>query len=208
MRTSANINQSTEVWHPNIDSVCTEVASTCLDCQRLKYSGVKHLAQTLKVEVQYPGQLVAVDLLMVPRSYQGYIGILGAIDHYSTFTVIALIKNKSGLEVARALERHVLPAFAFKITSLLSDNGREFAAGVFEKVLERYNIKHIFTTAYHSQSNGAIERFNRTFLQLLRSQVSDMTTWSDECFYVMNVYNNTLHEERPRENFFYNGSTK
>ena len=60
---------------------------------------------------------------------------------------------------------------------------------------QKYNINHVYSTAYHSQGNGSVERFNKTFLQLLRSRTQDITTWPDECAYCMNIYNNTLHQE-------------
>ena len=47
--------------------------------------------------------------------------------------------------------------------SLISDNGAEFTAKHWTDYLSRMGIKHVRCTPQHPESNGKIERFNRTF---------------------------------------------
>ena len=54
-------------------------------------------------------------------------------------------------------------------TTLISDNGGEFASAVFVEFCRRYGINHKFTTPYHPSSNGFVERFHRTLKQSLRA---------------------------------------
>jgi transposase InsO family protein len=52
--------------------------------------------------------------------------------------------------------------------SLLTDNGPQFTAKFFQAVCSELGIRKIFTTAYHPQTNGQVERYNRTILASLR----------------------------------------
>ena len=45
---------------------------------------------------------------------------------------------------------------------LQSDNGREFVKRILDAYLININIKHALGSLYHSQSQGAIEAFNKT----------------------------------------------
>jgi len=48
---------------------------------------------------------------------------------------------------------------------LLSDNGSGFKGSVLEDYLSMHGIKHIFGKPYHPQTQGKVERFNRTIKQ-------------------------------------------
>jgi transposase InsO family protein len=45
---------------------------------------------------------------------------------------------------------------------LISDNGSQFISKDFEELLALLEVDHTFTSANHPQSNGKLERFNRT----------------------------------------------
>lgn len=58
--------------------------------------------------------------------------------------------------------------------SLLSDNENQFVSKFFQNVCRILGIKNLFTTTYHPQLNGQVERFNRTILAALRHYVVDL----------------------------------
>jgi hypothetical protein len=51
---------------------------------------------------------------------------------------------------------------------ILSDNGPEFVAKVVDDALRSRYVYHLVSTPYHPQTNGVVERFNRSLLELLR----------------------------------------
>ena len=53
---------------------------------------------------------------------------------------------------------------------LLSDNGGQFTAKFFQDVCAILGVRKLLTTAYHPQTNGQVERFNRTILAGLRRE--------------------------------------
>ena len=52
---------------------------------------------------------------------------------------------------------------------LVSDNGPHFTAREFADFVCDNGIRHIRTAPYHPASNGAIERFIRTFKQAMKA---------------------------------------
>ena len=56
--------------------------------------------------------------------------------------------------------------------TIISDEGSHFANKVFDKIMGRYEIKHIMILAYHSQTNGQAEISNREIKKILEKTVS------------------------------------
>ena len=50
---------------------------------------------------------------------------------------------------------------------ILSDRGTHFTAKVIQSLTDKFRIKHQLSTPYHPQTNGAVERFNRTLAETL-----------------------------------------
>ena len=56
--------------------------------------------------------------------------------------------------------------------TLISDNGKQFAAKFFQAVYSLLGLSNIFTSTYHPQTNGEVERYNRTILAILWNYVN------------------------------------
>ncbi|KAL1277255.1 hypothetical protein QQF64_023928 [Cirrhinus molitorella] len=55
-----------------------------------------------------------------------------------------------------------------------SDQGSNFTSHFFSQVLKHLHIKHNKASAYHAQSQGALERFHQTLKSLLRAYCTEM----------------------------------
>lgn len=65
---------------------------------------------------------------------------------------------------------------------------------MFSNCCKLLKIQKIHTTAYHPQSNGALERSHRTLAEYLRHYVDDKKgNWDEYTAYAMFVYNSTPH---------------
>ena len=77
---------------------------------------------------------------------------------------------------------------------LLSDNGTQFTARFFQNICRILGIRNVFTTTYHPQANGQVERFNRTLTSALRKYVGehpkDWDLFSDAMTF---AYNTQVH---------------
>ena len=50
-----------------------------------------------------------------------------------------------------------------------SDLGSNFMSNIFKQVVTELGIKHYTSSAYHSESQGALERFHQTLKNLMRT---------------------------------------
>ena len=77
---------------------------------------------------------------------------------------------------------------------ILTDNGTQFNAKVFLAVFRELGIAKIFTTAYHPQTNGQVERFNRTIINSLRGYVERrQNDWDEYTSAITFGYNCRVH---------------
>ena len=64
--------------------------------------------------------------------------------------------------------------------SLLTEIGLQFTAKFFQTACVELGIAKGFTTAYHPQTNGQVERYKRTILAALRAYVANrQDDWDD-----------------------------
>lgn len=63
---------------------------------------------------------------------------------------------------------------------LLSDRASEFTAKVAQDVYRMMGAKKRFTSSFHPQTNGCVERLNHTICQMLSHVVSSQQTDWDE----------------------------
>jgi len=137
---------------------------------------------------------LAIDLLgPLPRTPEGYEYILVICDRFTKITRAVPLRDITALDVHSAfldtwVASYVLP------DSMLSDNGPQFAAVLWQGVLKVLGIDTNYATPYHPQSNGQVERFNKTLVKQFRHYVSEhVVTWSRYLSLVVTAYNSQVH---------------
>ncbi len=150
----------------------------CLSCAETKGTTTK--APILEYPLPAgPLDVVGIDLLQLPRSIQSSIYVLVCVDHFSRFTVLAPLPNKSATTVAHATVSLLICPYTTPRV-LLSDNGTEFKSQVLREICTRFNIQQTFITSHHPASNGLVERTNRKILEILRRLADHLQeTWED-----------------------------
>ena len=101
------------------------------------------------------------------------------------------------LLVEEFISRHGVPL------ELLSDRGPSFLSKLLLAVCEFMGVKKVNTSAYHPQSDGLVERFNRTLTDMLAKSVSTGTSdWDDKLPYVLFSYRASLQSSTGESPFF------
>ncbi|XP_046868432.1 uncharacterized protein LOC124461845 [Drosophila willistoni] len=93
------------------------------------------------------------------------------MDYFTKWPECAAIPDQTAETVARALVQEVFRRFGVPFV-LHSDQGRNFEAGVFQACMRLMTVEKTRTTPLHPQSDGMVERFNRTLLDYLAKFVS------------------------------------
>ena len=181
------------VFHPVLGKVIADVTRTCDHCQRSKSYAVRPTPPTLKISSQKPFEKVHVDVLQLPCTKYGFKYVLNAVDQCSKWLASQPLKDKSSSTVGNAFLK-ILSGFPSLPNTVISDNGGEFTGEPFHNLLSQYNIKHILITPYSPQSNGLVERINRTLMNIL-SGLCLPSDWYSSLGKAVITYNNTYHKE-------------
>ena len=96
--------------------------------------------------------------------------------------------------VARILVDEVITRFGIP-ERIHSDQGAQFESNLFSELCKLLQIEKTRTTPYHPQSDGMVERFNRTLTKMISMFVDDNhRNWDEQIPYVMMAYRATEHE--------------
>uniref|UniRef100_A0A6A7FXQ6 RNA-directed DNA polymerase n=1 Tax=Hirondellea gigas TaxID=1518452 RepID=A0A6A7FXQ6_9CRUS len=158
--------RATEAWFwINMTTDIKQYVKTCIQCQKRNYSNQIVAPMGDFPAISRPLDRVGVDLMELPPDDRGHRYVLTIVDHFSRYVVAYPLKNKSTEEVTQAFASF-MPTYGV-IRSVISDRGTEFTSRLFTEVCKRLDITFYHTTAYHPQSNGLTERYNRTLKQAL-----------------------------------------
>jgi len=157
------------------------------------------------INADYPGYLFCQDTF-----YVGTIKGLGriyqqtGIDAYSNFGFAKVYQDKMVTSSIDFLKTKVLPVyqgFHIPLERILTDNGKEYTTHwvcgkhEYEKFLEQNRIRHTRIKPRSPQSNGMVERFNRTLLEefyqiaMIKKLYSSLSELQDDLDQFIAYYN-------------------
>ena len=123
------------------------------------------------VESRRPGELLSQDTFYVGRlKGVGKVYLHAVVDTFSSYAFGYLHTSKQPEAAALVVHNDVMPfyqAHDLTVGAILTDNGREFCGTEthpYELYLSLNEIEHRRTKVRSPQTNGFIERFNRTVL--------------------------------------------
>ena len=166
------------VWPHMHESVRTRL-NKCAVCA-VHYRKPDHVTMGDMPLPASPMQIVALDLIgpFVASSNDNKY-VLTVIDHCTGWAEAYPIPNKRSQTTEQVFHNRFVAAHGCPEV-LVSDNGCEFTAKHWTSYLDRMGIKHVRCTPQHPQSNGKIERFNRTFKEMLAKAVNNAPgDWED-----------------------------
>ena len=178
--------------------------SHCKECQRRKH--VPQLPPGHLVPIPpaaAPFHRVGIDLLgRFPKSTTGNRWIIVCTDYLTRYAVTKPVPTAEAPEIAKFLvEDIILKHGAPRV--MISDRGKVFQSKLVSEVMSRCNIVHRMTTAYHPQTNGLTERFNKTLADMLSMYVDvEQKDWDTILPVVTFAYNTARQDTTGFTPFF------
>lgn len=169
------------------------------------------------IVTKHTGELVAVDTFFVGvLKGVGKVYLQSVIDCHSRYAWGRLYTSKLPVTAVHILNEDVLPFFEqhqAKVTTILSDNGREFCgrpdSHPYELFLQLEEIEHRKTAVRRPQSNGFIERLHRTLLDE-HFRIEGRKKWYEsveEMQKDLDAYLEHYNNKRPHQGRNMNGKT-
>ena len=193
-------------WWPGMQAATQQFISNCLTCQKSKNppAFIRHHAPQQRFMIpDTPNERVHLDLFgPLQTSSKGHKFVLVITDAFTKYAVLVPIPTKSAESVAKAFFDHWIAYFSCpKI--IVSDNGKEFSNKIADTLCSHFNIKHVFTSVAHPQTNSQAESFNRSIIKYMRAMLQNNTLeWERWITPLQIAYNSRVHEAIKQTPFF------
>ena len=101
------------------------------------------------------------------RQRVGYAYIHSVVDDHSRLAYSEVLSDERATTVVGFWSRAVawLTAHGVPVQAVLTDNGPAYRSADFARACSTAAVTHRFTRPYRPQTNGKVERFNRTLLE-------------------------------------------
>jgi transposase InsO family protein len=182
-------------WNNMISDISNYIQS-CLRCNQnnpIRRKPPGHLKPIEPPEGVW--QLLAMDFHgpITPTSRSGNKYIISLTDILSKFVITKAVRDCTTDTAARFLQEDVICKYGTP-KCILTDNGTHFTSTMMKTLLQRLGITHLYSTPYHPQTNGQIERFNSTMDAKIASLSNQSRSdWDDQLPFVTFNYNATVH---------------
>ena len=175
VETTYNRARSRYYW-PGLYKSIAEYIKTCDTCQC--QGAPKSHEELHPIQVGLPFDRVGIDIVgPLPITPTGNRYIVVATEYLTKWPEAKALKDTKATTIAKFIYEEIICRHGCPKT-LLSDQGTPFCNELVDSLCNLMNIKHQLSSAYHPQTNGLTEHFNKTLCITLAKYVSDYgDTW-------------------------------
>jgi len=178
-------------WPQMYENIRTYVRS-CDACQ--KRGRFKKNQLLYPIPVGEPFHQIGIDFVgPLPVTARGNKYIIVAMDYLTKWPEAKPVPTATAEQVSIFLYEEIIGRHGCPM-KILSDQGSHFKNQMIHHLLEKFRIKQLFSTPYHPQTNGLVERFNRTLCEALAKLVNEYKDdWDLYIAPVLLAYRTTKH---------------
>ena len=161
---------SNHFYWPGLKSDVSKYCKTCHTCQMVgKPNQTIPKAQLKPIPAfDEPFSRILIDCVgPLPRTKSGNEYLLTIMCTSTRFPEAIPLRNIKTKSIVKALIK--IFTFVGLPKSVQSDQGSNFMSGIFQQVMHELGIKQYRSSAYHPESQGALERFHQTLKNMIRS---------------------------------------
>lgn len=161
----------------------------------MKASPAIKMPMTITDIAERPFDKIYLDIVgPLEPTHSGNIYILTFQDNLTKFFDCYAIPNAEALTVAQIFFDEIVTRYGIP-KRVVTDQGTNFLSDLFKSLCKLLRVKKLQTTAYHPQSNGALERAHRPLVEYLRSITDENPkAWDQFLRTAAFVYNNSIHD--------------
>ena len=188
-------------WWNGMGTDIKDFVKSCSTCQ---FTGSRQFKEPLHpIKVGQPFDHIVIDLIgpcKITQQNNRY--IVTAIDYLTKWPEAKAIPNKEAATVAKFIFEEIICRHGCpKI--LQSDQGTEFTAQIIEELTSKFGIQHKYSSPYHPQMNGIVERFNRTLSTTLQKLTIALDEeWDNHISAALFAYRTLQNNTTRHEPFF------
>ena len=160
----------THFYWPNIRRDVVEYCRSCHTCQVVGKPNQKIPVAPLQPipAFEEPFSRVIVDCVgPLPKTKSGNQYLLTIMCASTRFPEAIPLRNIKAKTIIKALTKFF--TFVGLPKTIQSDQGSNFMSHLFQQVMHELNIQQFKSSAYHPESQGALERFHQTLKNMMRT---------------------------------------
>lgn len=176
----------------------TDIKNLIKSCQSCQINKTNHKPGKAPMEItttsHFPFQRLGLDIVgPLPVTEQGNRFILTMQDDLTKYSYAVPIPDHEAKTIADSFVSFIA---LFGIPeSILTDQGSDFTSNLFKEVNKLFKIKHILSSPYHPQTQGALERSHLTLKDYLKHYIcTQQTNWDEYVSLAMFSYNTHFHK--------------
>ncbi|KAG0758386.1 hypothetical protein G6F17_010803 [Rhizopus arrhizus] len=162
---------------------------SCEGCQRFKVRSDIKRPPMKPITPSFVGEVWATDIAVLPESHTGEKYLLVFMEYLTKWVVAVPLRSFETSSIVQVLLYEVVLKYGLP-RRLISDNGANYISETMNVVCSRLGISRSLTSVEHPQSDGLVERINRTLKTSLSIVVgNDVKTWAQHLPFVVFAYN-------------------
>ena len=128
---------------------------SCDKCQKRGKSNKKNELHI--IEIREPFYQIGIDFVRpLPITNNGNKYIIVAMDYFTKWPEARAVKEATAKETSKFIIEEIICRHGCP-QKIISDRGSHFNNELIKELMEKFQIKHNFSTPYHPQTNGLVE---------------------------------------------------
>ena len=180
-----------------------EHCNTCVDCIMRKGHPSNQFGESYSIPARRAFEIIGADICgPLRKTESGNRYILVFTDHFTKWVEAFAIPRQDAQTVAEYFVREIVARHGAP-EKILTDRGKAFIGEFMTEVTNKLSVTQLKTTAYHPQTNGLTERFNKTLADMLSMFVSShQKDWDQFLPFVLFAYRTSVHSTTGETPFF------
>ena len=189
-------------WPKMIPQIQAHVRNCLLCAKRKAHTTCKAPMQPIPPS-EYIWERIAMDIMgPLPESSRNYKYILVIMEYATKYVIATPMRDMTAATVMRKLIKHVILKEGIS-SVILTDRGPNFLSNDMKELSRQLGVKQVRTTAYHPQTDGLVENFNKTLTDMLTAHVhKEPINWDIHLDYCISCYNQSIHISTKESPFF------
>lgn len=174
-------------WWEGMRSDVNRWARSCLICASHGL-GRKTRPPLSPIPVAGAFDRIGVDVLQLPKTRRGNKYAIVFVEYLTKWPEVYPAPDQTSATIAKLLVEEVIARHGVP-SEILSDRGKAFLSSLMQEVELLLGYKKLNMTAYHPQTDGLVERFNRTLIAMLaKTTCKEGPEWDEHLPYVLFAY--------------------
>ncbi|GET03434.1 DDE-type integrase/transposase/recombinase [Rhizophagus clarus] len=198
---SLKVIKQDEIDDPQMFEDVRNYVKTCDKCQR--HDKNRRVEPLHPIKIGQSFDRVGMDIVgPLPQTKDGNKYIVVATEYLTKWPEARAIPDAKATSIVSFFYEHIICRHGCP-KETLTDRGTYFVNDMLNSLCDKFGVKHRLSTAYHPQTNGLVERFNRTLCETLAKFANEnKNDWNLYVSTALFAYRTRKHNTTRHEPFY------